>query len=394
MGGTSFEAALMESGRGLVTDEYELEWEMPVIVPMLDIRSIGAGGGSIAWIDSGGSLRVGPESAGAVPGPACYGRGGDRPTVTDANLVLGRISPDLSGKFTLDVAAAERAIATVAEPLGMTIYECAEGILEILSENMAGAIRMVSSDRGRDPRDHTMVAFGGAGGLSAFDTACGAGVDRIVIPPYGGVACAFGAITMDVRHDLESTFYHPFDSVDIGEFNSALNELETQARQLLASDGAADTVEIDRFAAMRYIGQSYEVSTPLPAGELSTDSLDEITQNFYRAHEQEYGVYSTEFPVAVVNLRITAVGKTAKPAEAAMVGSAAATGAEPTRRNVYFDGEFTEIDVYGPDSTPVGLEVDGPTIIEQSHGGVVVPPAAKARIDKFGNIILESKKDQ
>ncbi|MGW4334652.1 hydantoinase/oxoprolinase family protein [Rhodococcus koreensis] len=395
VGGTSFEAALMEQGRGLVTDEYELEWEMPVIVPMLDIRSIGAGGGSIAWIDSGGSLRVGPESAGAVPGPACYGRGGHRPTVTDANLVLGRISPDLSGKFTLDVEAAEKAIATVADPLGMTIHECAEGILAILSENMAGAIRMVSSDRGRDPRDHAMVAFGGAGGLSAFETARGAGVDKIIVPPYGGVACAFGAITMDVRHDLEGTFYHPFADVNIDEFNSALDDLEAQARELLARDGAnADTVEIDRFAAMRYIGQSYEVTTPLPDGTLSDQSLDEITKAFYRAHEQEYGVYSTEFPVAVVNLRITAVGKTAKPAESAMVGAAAGGTAEPTRRRVYFDGAFTEIDVYGPDSTPIGLEVDGPTIIEQAHGGVVVPPAARAWVDQYGNIILESKKDQ
>lgn len=209
VGGTSFEAALMENGRGLVTDEYELEWEMPVIVPMLDIRSIGAGGGSVAWIDSGGSLRVGPQSAGALPGPACYGRGGEQPTVTDANLVLGRISPDLSGKFTLDASAAERAISTVAEPLGMTIHECAEGILAILSENMSGAIRMVSSDRGRDPRDHAMVAFGGAGGLNAFETARGAAW-KVIIPPYGGVACAFGAITMDVRHDLDATFYHPW----------------------------------------------------------------------------------------------------------------------------------------------------------------------------------------
>lgn len=394
VGGTSFEAALMENGRGLVTDEYELEWEMPVIVPMLDIRSIGAGGGSIAWIDSGGSLRVGPQSAGAVPGPACYGRGGDKPTVTDANLVLGRISPDLSGKFTLDIAAAEKAIATVAEPLGMTIHECAEGILAILCENMAGAIRMVSSDRGRDPRDHAMVAFGGAGGLSAFETARGAGVEKVVVPPYGGVACAFGAITMDVRHDLDSTFYHPLAEVDMAAFNTALNELEEHARELLASDGAnSESVTVDRFAAMRYIGQSYEVTTPLPDGELTEASLEEIKKAFYVAHEQEYGVYSEEFPVAVVNLRITAVGVTHKPAASAMAGAATSGEGKPKKRQAYFGGQFVEIDVYDPASTSIGLQVDGPAIIEQDHGGVVIPPEAKAHVDQFGNIIVESKEN-
>lgn len=392
VGGTSFEAALMEDGRGLVTDEYELEWEMPVIVPMLDIRSIGAGGGSIAWIDAGGSLRVGPQSAGAMPGPACYGRGGDQPTVTDANAVLGRISPDLSGKFRLDIAAAEKAVATVAEPLGMTIHECAEGILEILSENMAGAIRMVSSDRGRDPRDHAMVAFGGAGGLSAFETARGAGVERIIVPPYAGVACAFGAITMDVRHDLESTFYHPLEGIDMGAFNQALENLEAHARELLASDGAnSDTVTVDRFAAMRYIGQSYEVTTPLPAGELTEASLETIKKSFYVAHEQEYGVYSSEFPVAVVNLRVTGVGVTSKPADEAMAGVVADGTAQPKKRQVYFDGSFTEVDVFDPSSTNVGLHVEGPAIIEQEHGGIVVPPDARAHVDRFGNVVVESK---
>jgi N-methylhydantoinase A len=394
VGGTSFEAALLEDGRGLVTDECELEWEMPVIVPMLDIRSIGAGGGSIAWIDTGGSLRVGPQSAGAVPGPACYGRGGDKPTVTDANLVLGRISPDLSGKFTLDIAAAEKAIATVAEPLGMSIYECAEGILKILCENMAGAIRMVSSDRGRDPRDHAMVAFGGAGGLSAFETATGAGVAKIIIPPYAGVACAFGAITMDVRHDLEATFYHPLEEVDMAAFNEALSDLETQARELLVSDGAdAVTVSVDRYAAMRYVGQSYEVTTPLPDGQLSDASLEAIKKSFWVAHEQEYGVYSTEFPVAVVNLRVTGIGATAKPADEAMAGVVVEGTADPKKRRVYFDGEFVEVDVYDPSSTKIGLKVDGPAIIEQDHGGVVVPPNAKAEVDRFGNIIVDSKEN-
>jgi N-methylhydantoinase A len=209
VGGTSFEASLMEDGVGLVTDEYEIEWERPLITPMLDIRSIGAGGGSIAWIDDGGSLRVGPQSAGADPGPACYGRGGTAPTVTDANLVLGRIDPTLGGKLRLDRDAAERAIGTVADRLGMSVLDCAEGIAEIVSENMAVAIRMVSTDRGRDPRDHVLVAFGGAGGLHAHQIAQSVGIERVLVPGFAGVGCAFGAIAMDIRHDVEATFYAP-----------------------------------------------------------------------------------------------------------------------------------------------------------------------------------------
>ncbi|MEA2321465.1 MAG: N-methylhydantoinase, partial [Solirubrobacteraceae bacterium] len=281
VGGTSFEASLLEDGAGLVTDEYEIEWERPLITPMLDIRSIGAGGGSIAWIDDGGSLRVGPKSAGANPGPASYGRGGKLPTVTDANLVLGRIDPSLGGKLTLDVEAAEAAIRTVAEPLGMSLLACAEGIAEIVSENMAVAIRMVSTDRGRDPRDHTLVAFGGAGGLHAYDIARAVGIENVLVPPFAGVACAFGATTMDVRHDLERTFYAPMAETDLGDLNSAFETLEQQVRDLLeADDVARGDITLERSAQMRYVGQSYEVTTPVADGTLDAASLQKIAEDF------------------------------------------------------------------------------------------------------------------
>jgi len=199
---------------------------------------------------------------------------------------------------------------------------------------------------------------------------------------------------MDVRHDLDSTFYHPLAEVDMAAFNTALNELEEHARELLASDGAnSESVTVDRFAAMRYIGQSYEVTTPLPDGELTEASLEEIKKAFYVAHEQEYGVYSEEFPVAVVNLRITAVGVTHKPAASAMAGAATSGEGKPKKRQAYFGGQFVEIDVYDPASTSIGLQVDGPAIIEQDHGGVVIPPEAKAHVDQFGNIIVESKEN-
>ena len=314
VGGTSFEASLMEDGVGLVTDEYEIEWERPVITPMLDIRSIGAGGGSIAWIDDGGSLRVGPQSAGADPGPACYGRGGTRPTVTDANLVLGRIDPTLGGKLRLDPDAAARAIQTVADPLGMSVVHCAEGITEIVSENMAAAIRMVSTDRGRDPRDHVLVAFGGAGGLHAHHIARSVGIERVLVPGFAGVGSAFGAITMDIRHDVEATFYAPTTEVVVGELNDAYAALERDVTALLEADGVerAD-MTLERSAQMRYVGQSYEVTTPVPSGDLDADAVTTIAEAFNDVHEQEYGVSSDTFTVAFVTLRVTGVGRTANP---------------------------------------------------------------------------------
>ncbi len=231
VGGTSFEASLMEDGRGLVTDEHEIEWEQPIITPMLDIRTIGAGGGSIVWTDDGGSLRVGPQSAGADPGPACYRRGGTLPTVTDANLVLGRIDPTLGGKLDLDLAAARAAIETVAAPLDLPVEACAEGIIEIVCENMAAAIRMVSTDRGRDPRDHTLVAFGGAGGLHAYKIAAAVGIRDVVVPRFAGVGCAFGATTMDVRHDVESTFFALAHEADKDELNGRTQRSSARYRR-------------------------------------------------------------------------------------------------------------------------------------------------------------------
>ena len=393
VGGTSFEASLLENGRGLVTDEFELEWEKPVIVPMLDIRSIGAGGGSIAWIDDGGSLRVGPHSAGASPGPASYGRGGERPTVTDANLVLGRISADLGGKFMLDLEAARTAVRTVAGPLGLSIEKCAESITHIVSENMATAIRMVSSDRGRDPRDQTLVAFGGAGGLHAYEIAKSAGVPRVLVPPYAGVACAFGATTMDDRHDLETTFYAATSDLDFEALNAAYEMLEVQARDLMKRDGIAeDTVTLERSAAMRYIGQSYEVNTPVGAGPLTQDTVSEVVEAFWAEHHKEYGVHSEDFPTAFVNVRVTAIGAADKPADhevAAALGKVSVSSERPAaKRQVYFDGAYADVDVLDAAGLREGQAIDGPAVIEQPDGVIVVPAEAHAVADRFGNVVI------
>jgi N-methylhydantoinase A len=398
VGGTSFEASLMEDGVGLVTDEYEIEWERPVITPMLDIRSIGAGGGSIAWIDDGGSLRVGPQSAGADPGPACYGRGGTRPTVTDANLVLGRIDPTLGGKLRLDPDAAARAIQTVADPLGMSVVHCAEGITEIVSENMAAAIRMVSTDRGRDPRDHVLVAFGGAGGLHAHHIARSVGIERVLVPGFAGVGSAFGAITMDIRHDVEATFYAPTTEVDVGELNEAYAALERDVTALLEADGVerAD-MTLERSAQMRYVGQSYEVTTPVPSGDLDADAVTTIAEAFNDVHEQEYGVSSDTFTVAFVTLRVTGVGRTAKPEpeglSAAMGAAAGGDGAVSVkeRRTAYFGGQHHEVDVHDASRLSAGQTIAGPAIIEQADGVIVLPPGAVGEADRYDNVLITTE---
>lgn len=396
VGGTSFEASLLEDGVGLVTDEYEIEWERPVITPMLDIRSIGAGGGSIAWIDDGGSLRVGPQSAGADPGPACYGRGGTQPTVTDANLVLGRIDPSLGGKFDLDVDAATEAIRSVAEPLGLSVLDCAEGITRIVSENMAVAIRMVSTDRGRDPRDHTLVAFGGAGGLHAYEIARSVGIEQVLVPPYAGVACAFGATTMDVRHDLERTFYSPLAETDLDALNDAFRSLEDDVRALLSADDVSlSDVRLERSAQMRYVGQSYEVTTPVPNGTLTATDIEALAGAFNDVHEREYGVASSDFPVAFVTLRVTGIGQTTKPeadelaaALGAQKGSVNGNGSVKHQRQAYFQGEHHEVEVHDMARLAVGQEITGPAIIEQTDGVIVVPPGSVARADRFDNVTI------
>jgi N-methylhydantoinase A len=397
VGGTSFEACLMENGRGLVTDEYELEWEMPLITPMLDIRSIGAGGGSLAWIDEGGSLRVGPQSAGADPGPACYGHGGTRPTVTDANLVLGRLNHTLSGKFQLDYDAAVTAIRTVAEPLGLSVLDCAEGIIEIVCENMAGAIRMVSTDRGRDPRDQTLVAFGGAGGLHAYTVARAAGINRILVPPFAGVACAFGATTMEVRHDLEATFYAPVEGLDPSELTRAFTKLEQECRQLLENDGStSEQITLERSAQMRYIGQSYEVITPVPRGDLDAAMVAGVAAAFHGEHKREYGVSSESFPVAFVTLRVTGYGQIAKP-EASDLAAALGPGSQhgalsvKERRAVYFGGQQYTVDVHDAAHLSRGQCIHSPAIIEQPDGEIVLPQHALARVDQYGNIIITTE---
>ena len=389
MGGTSFDASIVEDGKGLVTREYELEFELPIILPMLDIHSVGAGGGSIGWVDSGGSLRVGPRSAGSQPGPACYGNGGTEPTITDANLLLGRLEPTLGGKINLDRRAAEQAVSTVAEQLGLSTVETADAMIQISCEIMAQAVKKVIINRGRDPRDFVLTSFGGAGPMHACFVARAMNIPKVIVPAAAGVASAFGATVMDVRQDVEQFMYAPIGEVDLDRLNSAYAELERTARTLLARDNvSAENVLINRTAQMRYVGQTYEIETPIPDGALTKDALVTIADTFHAVHEQEHGVSSDIFDPALVSLSLAATAPTAALPPYKSVATENVV-AMKSSRSVYFSGEWIACPIYNGQILQPGSELQGPAILEYLDSVAVLPPGARATIDIQGNLIIQ-----
>ncbi len=388
MGGTSFDVAVVEEGEGLVTSSYELRWEMPIITPMLDIRSIGAGGGSIAWIDEGGSLRVGPRSAGSDPGPACYGKNAQQATVTDANLLIGRLEPTLGGKMKLDRDAAHRVIAEIGKQVGLDPIAAAEGIVSICTENMAQAIRLALAERGRDPRDFAVASAGGAGGMHACWIARSLGIPTVIVPAYAGVASAYGATRMDLRHDLERFFYSPVKDTDPQQVEQRYAALEEEARALLSREGLElAAIRLKRTAQMRYVGQSYEVLTPIPDQIGAT--LDQVRTNFHKSHLREYGVSSDEFEPAFVSLGVTALGVVVRH-DASNGHPKKAERRDPIKgeREVIFDGKPITSKLYDAAALRPGYQVKGPAIIEHQHSCTVLPPASTAAVDVEGNLSI------
>jgi len=387
VGGTSFDASIVEGGQGMITRDYELEWEVPVSVPMLDIRSVGAGGGSIAWIDKGNSLRVGPKSAGADPGPACYRRGGTEPTVTDANLILGRLHPSLGGKFDLDPEAAAAAIDGIADAIGLSRLETAEGIIRISCETMAQAVKGVVVDRARDPRDYVLTSFGGAGPMHACFVAQAMNVPKVLVPAHAGVASAFGATVMSLRHDLESFLYAELDDVDLERLNNGYAEMEERGRMLLASDGVdKDSMTISRTAQMRYLGQTFEVECKIPSGRIEAHHLPQIAQLFHAAHTKEYGVHSEDFPIVFVALGVTSIGKFADPPS--FQSADKVNGDSTLTRPVYFSGEWIETPIFAADGLTPGGAIPGPCIVEYADACAVLPPGCSGNTDAAGNLLI------
>ena len=390
MGGTSCDVTIVEGGRPFVTTAYEIDFDMPLTIPTLDIRTIGAGGGSIAWIDPGGALQVGPRSAGAEPGPACYGRGGTEPTVTDADLLLGYLDPErfLGGAMALDVTRAEEAVGRLAAGLGLDLVEAAAGIVRVVNEHMAAAIREVSIDRGRDPRDYVLLPFGGAGPVHVLALAEIIGIPRVVVPPEPEVLSAFGATALDVKHDAETTHYLELDGADPGALEARLRALEEEALGFLARQGVRqEDCTIQRIAELRYVGQTYEVPTDAPADLTAPGALGGLRARFDAEHERHYGVCDPAAPVALVNLRATAIGRTAKPPFEAE-GRSGGEAVRMTTRRAFFPGTgWVETPIFWRPDLPPGAALPGPAIVEQRGSTFVVPAGWTVQVDPFRNLI-------
>ena len=396
MGGTSTDVALVENGRPLLTTEGTLDI-YPMKTPMIDLVSIGAGGGSIATLGTGNRLRVGPESAGADPGPACYGRGGEQPTVTDANLVLGRIPAALlGGELALDADAGANAVGGTAEQLGLSLEEAAYGILEIAAFTMAGAVREVSVKRGRDPREYTLFAYGGAGPLHAAQLASLLGVSKIVIPANPGLGSCIGLLAADIRENGVRTAPVREDQLKLAQMNELFVQVEARVSEALAEQDVAESdMKLDRSADMRYVGMATELTVPVPAGKLTKKSIAKALDAFHDAHERAYGYkYRGEQLVEIINLRVAGTGPlrliemTEEP-----LGSGDGSDAEAGERVVYFgpqDGSHS-CTIYDRRKLEPGTSIGGPAIVEQYDSTILVPRWADAAVDGYRNLIIERR---
>ena len=407
MGGTTAKAGLIEGGTPRVTKDYEVGGTAgatehgargsgyPIRTPVIDLVEIGAGGGSIAWIDSGGILRVGPQSAGADPGPVCYGQGGTEPTITDANLVLGRLSPDyfLGGEMGLDVEGARRAIETrCAKPLGMGVMEVALGIVEIANSAMVGALRQVSVQRGHDPRDFMLVAFGGAGPVHANRLAAELEVPTVLVPPSPGTTSAMGLLVTDIKHDYSVALIQRADRLDFEAAGESFRSMRAEGRNALAREGVGPGEMAFLYQAdMRYVGQSYELTIPLPDGGVSPHGLRAVIDHFHEEHERAYGFKADGEPVEFVALRLSAIGGISRPRSRELSDSGGVLAAAlKTRRAVYFaeSGGAVDCPVYDRYGLGPDLEVPGPAIVEEVDSTTVIHPGYQADVDRYGNLFL------
>ncbi|MCL6558689.1 MAG: hydantoinase/oxoprolinase family protein [Firmicutes bacterium] len=390
MGGTSMDVCLIYEGEPRFTTEGTISGH-PLRLPMLDIHTIGAGGGSVAWVDTGGALKVGPKSAGAVPGPACYGQGGQEPTVTDANLVLGRLSPEgFAGGRLLQPELAARCIGEkIARPLGLTLENAAEGIIKVVNANMVRAVRMVSVQRGYDPRDFTLVAFGGAGPLHAVELARELGIPRVLIPGYPGVTSAWGMLSADVRRDYLLTYIAELAPGVHVEINNRFDQMVRQGEEDLERGGfAREEMRFARHLDVRYKGQSYELTLPAPDEYFDQSGIENIIECFRDLHRQYYGYRRDNATVEVVALRLVAIGKLPETKPQSGVKGQAKTVAG--RRRIYLSGEYLDVPAYTRGQMGTGWELEGPALISQDDSTILIWPGDRLHLDRWGNIIVET----
>ncbi len=399
MGGTSFDAALIKDKTPLVTTEGEIE-RLRIALPMLGIVTIGAGGGSIGWVDEGGLLRMGPQSAGSNPGPACYGLGGELPTCTDADLVLGYLDKDFfaGGKIPLDYNRAIKAIEEkIASPLGLDVFEAAAGMYRVINVNMATGVREVSVKRGHDPREFPLVVAGGAGPVHACMIARELEIPVMVIPKESSIFCAAGMLMSDLKHNFVKTYTRLLTKIDKKEFRSLFREMEEAAGRLLKSELIPEN-SIDHIFSldMRYVKRYHEVNVKITREEINDENIELVAQKFHPEHNRLYG-YSLEeegTPVELINLRLLSVGKTVKP----RFKQEDYDGEDPTKafkrkRKIYLPIEkaFKEVPVYDGHRLRYGNKVDGPAIIEQVNTTTLVTPEFCVQSDKYGSYTMYSK---
>ncbi len=391
MGGTSCDVALIKDGEASISNRGKVEGR-DVALPMIDINTVSAGGGTLAGVDKFGELVVGPQSAGAQPGPACYGRGGTRPTITDCNATLGYLSPDnfLGGKMRLDKDAARRAVETeVAKPLGMDVAAAAEGVVRVINVKMEEAIKAISTMRGHDLRDFMLLAFGGAGPLHACKMAAELGMKGVLVPPHPGVYSAMGLVMSDVKHDYLRSRLTPLSRASEAEVNAVFAELETLARADLArEDFSEKSIRVEHALDMRYAGQGYEMTIPCEA-PLAPGGLKALREKFDAEHKKSFGHTAPEEPVEIVSWRLRGVGVVPPVREPVYKPTGAPLEkAIRERRIARFDGVDLECPVYQRELIDVGAEFAGPALIDQLDCTTVMPPGFLARVDERKNIII------
>ena len=394
MGGTSTDVALIRNAEPAVSNEIEIEYAMPIHVPMVAVHTVGAGGGSIARVDASGLIHIGPESAGARPGPVCYGRGGTEPTITDANLVLGRLDPNrlLAVDHPVTVKDVRDIFArNIGRPTGLDGVAAAGAVVRLATMKMAGAVRMVSVARGHDPRDFALFAFGGAGPLHASAIARELGLPRVIVPARPGLVNALGCVVADLRHDFVNTVNQPVAALDEARMLKIIRDQVAQGEALIGKERVKpDTVKAAHSADMQFVGQTHILNVPLPSAEMSRDLLQSL---FEKAYFARFGVELPEIRAQLVNLNTSVTGvrpsvdlsKLIDPAGRAV----SLDGALKERRPVWFDGEWLETPVYDREKLPLDASIEGPAILEQMDATTVIEPGDRATGDAEGNVVIE-----
>ncbi|GAA3545510.1 hydantoinase/oxoprolinase family protein [Amycolatopsis ultiminotia] len=387
MGGTSTDVCLVRDGRIPIRHEREMDGR-PIMGAMADVVSVGSGGGSIAWVDDGGLLKVGPRSAGAAPGPVAYGRGGIRPTVTDADCVLGYLHPDapLAGTLRVDTPAATRQLeAEVGGQLGLDAVAAADGVLRVLQADLVRAVRAVSVARGTDPREFTLVPYGGAGPLHASALARELGIRRVLVPPAPGILCAYGALSADVRGDFGATCVAESTEAGLSDVTAAYKRLDERAAEWAHTESVTGAVITERHIDLHYANQSHALAVPFE-GEPGVESLRQAVADFHRRYEERYGYAQPGEPVRVVAVRLTVIA----PAERSWSAPPSPAGDPvPAVRDIFVDGAWTSAAVYRRETLPAGWSCSGAAIVGQLDATTVVLPGQTARIDEFSNLIIE-----